>query len=111
MPTDLDINREKDIHLDSANDLELTSGQPWLDQSVALVTMDVTSERIGESITGADIGILEEKIAERLEEDATIGDILYINIETYNRDTGTVSLQIGLTSGVELERDVQTNAS
>lgn len=92
--TDLDVNQDKDIHLDSANDLTTTGGLANLEQSVGLVTMDITSRLISGEVTGENLALLEERIRQHLNEDPHVEDVLRVEARTFNRESGVITLDI-----------------
>lgn len=100
-PTDLDLESDKDIHLDGANDLALVSGKAQLEQSVAIDVMDEIQAFIGGRVTGQNIGLLEEVLREALEDDPQLEDIRSINIEEYNRQTEKLTISIVTTENDE----------
>jgi len=93
-PTDLDLNQNKDIHLDGSNDLATTSGVAQLQQSVAIDVMDEIDEFIGGRVTGDNIGILEERVREALNDDPQLDSIRNVDIEQYDRRTGKLRMTI-----------------
>jgi hypothetical protein len=93
-PTDLDLNSEKDIHLDTTGDLTLTSGIEQLQQSVAIDVMDELDEFIGGRVTGKNIGLLEERLRQALNDDPQLSDVQNVNVEEYNRRTNTLTVTI-----------------
>lgn len=93
-PTDLDINKQKDIHLDSANDLATTSGVAQIEQSVGLDVLDITQDFVGEHFNGEQIGRLEDGIRRSLQQDEQVLTVRQVEISAYNPSTGKVEVDI-----------------
>jgi hypothetical protein len=84
-PTDLDLNGDKDVHLDAGNDLALIGGLGQLQQSVAINVMDVTQQFIARPLTGSTVGKLEEKIRQAVANDPQAEDPTSVDVTTYDR--------------------------
>lgn len=93
-PTDLDLNSDKDIHLNGANDLALTSGVAQLEQSVAIDVMDVLDDFIGGRVTGTNIGLLEERVRQALNDDPQLDEVRSVEIVEYDRRTDEVMMEV-----------------
>lgn len=93
-PTDLDLDESKDIHLDSANDLELTSGVAQIEQSVGIDVMDELEAFIGGRVTGKNVGLLEERVRGALNDDPQLSEVLTVDITQYDRRTDSVEMVI-----------------
>lgn len=93
-PTDLDLNQDKDIHLDGSNDLAVTSGVEQLEQSVAIDVMDEIQEFIGGRVTGPNIGLLEERLRGALNDDPQLSEVRLVNVAEYDRRTDTITIEI-----------------
>jgi len=106
-PTDLDINENKDIHLDASNDLTLTSGIEQLQQSVALdVLNDLESLRSGR-LTGGNLGRIETAIRQSLERDPQVGDVRTVSINSFEEETGRVAVDVKLTKNDDFTLGVE----
>ena len=95
-PTDLDINEERDVHLDAGNDLAVTSGVEQLQQSVAIDVLDELQDFVAGRLTGQNIGQLEEAIRKGLDEDPQIGAVRTVTIDTFNRESSTVTIDVSV---------------
>lgn len=104
--TDLDVNQNKDVHLDSANDLALTSGRANLEQGIGLSTMTITSSVLGGRATAENLGLLEQRVAEYLDEDPHVGEVLNVQTQTVNRQSGVVTMRIELVENDSFEIEV-----
>lgn len=93
-PVDLDVNQQKDIHLDSANDLATTSGVAQIQQSVGLDVLSVTDDFLGGPLTGETVGKLEENIRDSLATDEQVLDVTNVSITEFNQDLNTVEADI-----------------
>lgn len=93
-PTDLDLDDSKDIHLDGANDLATVSGVDQLSQSVAIDVMDEIQDFIGGRVTGKNIGLLEERIRQGLNDDPQLSEVQAVNIEEYDRRDNSITMKI-----------------
>lgn len=109
-PTDLDINENKDIHLDASNDLTLTSGIEQLQQSVALDVLNDLEDFLGGRLNGRNLGRLETAIRLSLESDPQVGDVRTVTVESFNRETGRVAIDVTLTQNEDFSLEI-TNAS
>lgn len=94
MPTDLDLNSDKDIHLDSANDLATTSGQAQVEQSVGLDVLNVIRDFIGNKLNGTQVGLLEERARESLQSDEQVGQVQEVNLVEFDRRDNSIKLEI-----------------
>lgn len=95
-PTDLDLNENKDVHLDASNDLELTSGVEQLQQSVAVDVLDEIQSLLAGRVTGENIGLLEERIESGLNDDPQVGAVRSVTIGSFNRQTDKVVIDVKL---------------
>jgi hypothetical protein len=107
-PTDLDLNENKDIHLDASNDLELTSGIEQLQQSVAVDVLDEIQALLSGRVSGENIGLLEERIASGLNDDPQVGDVRSVTIESFNRQTDEVAIDVKLVRNEDFTLEVST---
>lgn len=97
MTFDLDINEDKDTHLDGANDLALTSGRDRIEQSIGISVMDETQDFIGGRVTGKNVGTLEGAIQEGLRDDNDVGRVIDVNITTFDRNESRVEAEVIVT--------------
>lgn len=93
-PTDLDLNSDKDIHLDDANDLAVVGGLGQLQQSVAIDAMDVTQDFIGRALTGSSVGLLEEQLFQSIADDPQVEDPTRVDVTTYDRGNQSVIAEV-----------------
>ena len=93
-PTDFDLNSDKDIHLDGANDIALVSGVSQLEQSVAIDVMDEIQEFIGGRVTGKNVGLLEERLRQGLNDDPQLDRVVSVNVVEYDRRDDSLSVDI-----------------
>lgn len=101
--TDIDLTTDLDIHLNSANDIELSSGRDNLEQGIALSTMTVTRRAVGGKITATNLSLLEQRVTEYLDQDPHVGDVQQVETETVNRESGVVTMRIDLTENESFE--------
>lgn len=105
--TDILLTEDKDVRLDGSNDLATVSEERNLRQGIALSTMDITSDIIGSRVTVEELGLLEERVREYLEDDPHVGAVQNVTTETYNRQSNRVTMRVALTEGeFELPLDV-----
>lgn len=93
-PTDLDLNGDKDIHLSGANDLALVSGVHQLEQSVAIDVMDELEAFVGGRVTGKNLGLLEERLRQALNDDPQLDEVRLVNVEEYDRGAQSITAEI-----------------
>jgi hypothetical protein len=93
-PTDLQLNGDKDIFLDGANDLATVSGVRQLEQSVAIDVMDEIQNFIGGRVTGKNIGLLEERVRQGLNDDPQLSEVRQVNVREYDRRTDEIKIDI-----------------
>lgn len=106
-PTDLDLNEGKDIHLDSTNDLTLTSGIAQLQQSVAIDVMDELRDFVGGRLTGKNVGQLEESIASGLNDDPQVDTVRSVSLDTYDRQNKTVEITVHVVENDDFTLEVE----
>lgn len=97
-PTDLDLNGDKDVHLDGANDLATTSGIAQLEQSVGIDAMDEIQDFIGGPITGKTVKKLEQRLRQGFNEDPQLESVRSVSIDEYDRRTGTIRIDVTVVS-------------
>jgi hypothetical protein len=107
-PTDIDLNEDKDIHLDAANDLATTSGIEQLQQSVAIDVLDELRSLIAGRLTGRNIGKLEERIRQGLDDDPQLSDVRNVTIETFDRDSGRIEIEVNVVENEDFALEVET---
>lgn len=107
-PTDLDLNEYKDIHLDSTNDLTVTSGVEQLQQSVAIDVLDELQDLIAGRLSGTNIGQLERRIASGLNDDPQVGTVRNVSIDTFNRETGTIEITANVIENENFTLEIET---
>mgnify|MGYP000565407382 CR=1 FL=1 len=107
-PTDLRLNEDKDIAIDDANDLALVSGVDQLEQSVAIGVLDEIQTFLGSRVTGARIGRLEERIQTGLSEDPQVGTITNVSVETFDRQTNTISVDVSVLQNNDFTLEINT---
>lgn len=105
-PTDLDLNEDKDIHLDGANDLATTSGVEQLQQSVGIDVMDELRDFVAGRLTGGNIGSLEERIRQGLDDDPQLSDVRNVTIEQFDRRTDTVEITVSVVENADFTLEV-----
>lgn len=91
---DLDLNEDRDIHLDDANDLALTSGKKNLEQSVAIVAGDAIREFIGSSIQGKTVALLEVRIRNAIDADPQVDSVHSVTVEEFDKRDNSVILSV-----------------
>jgi hypothetical protein len=97
MVTDIRVNEDIDIYLDSANDLATISGIEQLEQSTALDVLGQVRNFSGGRLTGESVGLLEERVQESLQSDPQIDRIISVTVSRYDKDTGDVALDVVVT--------------
>jgi len=107
-PTDLDINEEKDVHLDASNDLATTSGIEQLQQSVGIDVIDELRDFVAGRLTGENIGQLEEAIRRGLDEDPQLASVQNVKIDTFNRSTSTVKIDVTVVQDDNFSLEIST---
>lgn len=105
-PTDLDLNEQRDVHLDGANDLALTSGIEQLQQSTAIDVFDELQAFVGGRLTGENLGLLEERVRQGLNDDPQLADIRNVTVEEYDRGAQTVTLAISVVGDDDFELEL-----
>jgi hypothetical protein len=101
MVTDIRINKHLDIYLDAANDLATISGLEQLEQSTLLDVLGEVKDFSGGRLTSNNFGLLEERVRESLQSDPQIDTIIDVTVSVYNRDTGSVTLDVTATENEE----------
>jgi len=107
MTTDLLIDEELDTVIDTTNDLGTVSGIQQLEQSVAIDVLDVTRRFVGSSLTGEQVGLLEERVLRSLEDDEQVGEVLDVVVSQYDRETQTVTMEIIVLEDENFEIELQ----
>lgn len=92
-PTDIDLNSDKDVHLNGANDLALVGGEEQLRQSVAIDVMDEIEDFIGGRVTGKTLGLLEERFLQAFNDDPQLDEVISVNIKQYDRRTDELIIE------------------
>lgn len=105
-PSDLDLNQNRDIHLNGANDLALTSGVENLQQSVGIDVMDELSDFVAGRLTGENIGRLEERIRDGLDSDPQLSDVRNVTIDQFDRQTDTVEISVHVVENEDFTLEV-----
>lgn len=95
-PTDIALNKSKDVFLDKSNDLAIIGGKEQLQQSVAIDVFDETTAFVGSPIDGSTVGLLEEEIRQSLNDDPQLGEIRSVSIDSYDRTLGRIELSISV---------------
>lgn len=96
MVTDIRLDDGMDIEIDAGNDIGTVSGHEQLEQSLAIDVMDELQDIVGGRVSGQNIGVLEERMREALNEDPQVGDIAYVNVEEFDRRTATATAEVGV---------------
>lgn len=107
-PTDLDLNSDKDIHIDAANDLATVSGIRQLTQSVAIDAMDEIQDFIGGRVTGKNVGLLEERLRQGLNDDPQLSEVRSVNLTEYDKQAGTITIEILTIENEDFTLEVDT---
>ena len=107
MTTDLLIDEELDIVIDTTNDLGTVSGIQQLEQSVAIDVLDVTRQFVGSRLTGSQIGLLEERVLRSLEDDEQVGEVLDVVVSQYNEAAQSVTMEIIVLEDENFEIELQ----
>ena len=107
MTTDLLIDEELDIVIDTTNDLGTVSGIQQLEQSVAIDVLDVTRQFVGSRLTGSQIGLLEERVLRSLEDDEQVGEVLDVVVSQYDEAAQSVTMEIIVLEDENFEIELQ----
>ena len=107
MTTDLLIDEDLDIVIDTTNDLGTVSGIQQLEQSVAIDVLDVTRQFVGSRLTGSQIGLLEERVLRSLEDDEQVGEVLDVVVSQYNEAAQSVTMEIIVLEDENFEIELQ----
>jgi hypothetical protein len=108
--TDLDLNEDFDIHLDSGGDLALTSGIAQIEQSVAIDVRDELQNFIGSNVTADDAAMLREKVRQAINDDPQLVDAQRVSFDTFDQRTNTASFTIVAVTNNEFTIDLPINA-
>lgn len=93
---DLDLNSDRDVHTDDANDLALTSGRENLEQSVSIGAGDAIDQFIGSNIDGTTIALLEENLREALDADPQVSVVQSVDVEKFDRRDNSISVAVSV---------------
>ena len=107
MTTNLLIDEELDIVIDTTNDLGTVSGIQQLEQSVAIDVLDVTRQFVGSRLTGSQIGLLEERVLRSLEDDEQVGEVLDVVVSQYDEAAQSVTMEIIVLEDENFEIELQ----
>jgi len=107
MTTDLLIDEDLDIVIDTTNDLGTVSGIQQLEQSVAIDVLDVTRQFVGSRLTGSQIGLLEERVLRSLEDDEQVGEVLDVVVSQYDEAAQSVTMEIIVLEDENFEIELQ----
>jgi hypothetical protein len=107
MTTDLLIDEDLDIVIDTTNDLGTVSGIQQLEQSVAIDVLDVTRQFVGSRLTGSQIGLLEERVLRSLEDDEQVGEVLDVVVLQYDEAAQSVTMEIIVLEDENFEIELQ----
>ena len=107
MTTDLLIDEDLDIVIDTTNDLGTVSGIQQLEQSVAIDVLDVTRQFVGSRLTGGQIGLLEERVLRSLEDDEQVGEVLDVVVLQYDEAAQSVTMEIIVLEDENFEIELQ----
>jgi len=94
MTTDLLIDEQLDTVIDTTNDLGTVRGIQQLEQSVAIDVLDVTRQFVGSSLTGEQVGLLEERVLRSLEDDEQVGEVIDVVVSQYDEAAQSVTMEI-----------------
>ena len=97
-PEDIQIDETRDIFLDGANDIATIGGIGQLEQSVALDVMDELQDFVGSNLTGTDVGKIEARVRQSLDDDPQIADVRSVTIERYNKTTNALTMSVTTTA-------------
>ncbi len=97
---DLDVDGE-DIHLDSTNDLALSSGIENLEQSTLLSARNATKDLIGEPINANSIRELEEVLRGILNNDPHIDTVIDVSLTNIEEEADLIEVDIKLVDNEE----------
>ena len=92
-PTDLDLNSDKDVHFNGANDLAVVNGEDQLLQSVAIDAMDEIQKFIGGRVTGKNVGLLEERLRQAFNDNPQLDEVVNVSVVEYDRRTDELIIE------------------
>lgn len=107
-PTDIDLDGNKDVHLDSTNDLATTSGVEQLQQSVGIDVLDELQAFISGRLTGSNVGQLEERIRSGLDDDPQLESVRNVTITQFDRQTNTIDITVSTIKNEDFTLEVST---
>jgi hypothetical protein len=108
--TDLDLDESFDIHLDSGNDLALTTGAEQIEQSVAIDVRDELQNFVGSKVTADNAAILSERVRQAINDDPQLVDTKRVSFDEYDKRTNTASFTIVTVTNDEYEIELSDNA-
>lgn len=107
-PVDIQIDGDRDIFLDPTGDLATVGRHPNLEQSVAILVSNVTQQLVGSTVDGDTLGLLEQRVREALNRDIQVDDILEVDVTTFDRDAGKITMDVRTTENHEYTVEVPT---
>lgn len=105
-PTDLELNSDRDIKLNDANDLATVSGESNMEQSVAISAGDAVDEFVGSRLTGVNIALLEERIERNLRDNPMVSNVENVTVDEYDRRDDTVTLTVDVADEDNFQMEV-----
>lgn len=96
MVSDIRLDSGMDVEINAGNDIGLVSGHEQLEQSLGTDVMDEIQNLIGGRVDGHNVGLLEERMRQALNDDPQVGDIAYVNVEEFDRRTASISAEVGV---------------
>lgn len=91
---DLQLNTDRQVHLDDTGDLDQTSGVETVKQSAMLNAGQFLRPLVGEPITAQRIGHAESKIKQTLQNDPQIASVRSVRISAIDKDTNSVTIDV-----------------
>jgi hypothetical protein len=94
MVIDIAVNTDLDLFIDGQGDIGTVSGFPQIEQSVLLDVFGETDDSIGSRMTGGNIGVLEQRIKEALQNDEQLSDIIRVNVTEINNERDEIRFEV-----------------
>lgn len=90
---DVELASDQDLVFDDTNAIPLIRGDPAIEQSLGIDTLEVTHELVGGPLTPSLVNRLKADVRESLDANAHVDDVLAVEIT----DLGDDSVSVGVT--------------
>lgn len=92
--TDLEVGRDREVFVGADGDLSTVSGQPQVEQSVALDASSALRTLIGEPLTGGTYERAQSALTDAFQRDTQIADVRRVEVKTVDRADGLVTVEV-----------------